>query len=219
MKDPVQRHPTRAEQLDIVATLVAELAEPGAWLLDLGCGKGYLASLLLARHPTLRLVGVDVSESALAEARCNLSQHGERIQLVAGDLQTVDGVEIPDRPYRFIVSALTFHDLTESAKRQVIEAAARWLAPGGFLLLYDRVRLVEASLFPLQQAIWDRIERVHGEAMRTAASHPAYLEDLGADNRPAALEEYFSWFRAAGLAPACLHLHGNVALIGGARAS
>jgi SAM-dependent methyltransferase len=219
MEDPVERHPTRAEQLDILVTLVAELAGPEAWLLDLGCGKGYVAGLLLERHPTLRLVGVDLSEAALAEARRNLSDHGARVELLAGDLGAVESIEVPERPYRFVISALTFHDLAEAAKRQVIEAVAGWLAPGGFLLLYDRVRLVEASLFPLQQAIWGRLERVHGKAMRTAASHRAYLDDLGDANRPAALEDYFAWFRAAGLAPACLHLHGNVALIGGARLS
>lgn len=216
MQDPVQRHPTRAEQLDILASLVAALAGPEDWLLDLGCGKGYVDGLILARHPTLRLVGVDISAEALTEARRNLAAHDDRIDLLQGDLMAVGECEVPDRPYRFVISALTFHDLTDAAKRQVIEAAASWLAPDGFFLLYDRVRLTEAPLFPLQQAIWDRIERVHGQPMRTAPDYPAYLEDIGSDNRPAALEEYYAWFRAAGLAPACLHLHGNVALIAGA---
>ncbi len=116
-----------------------------------------------------------------------------------------------------MISALTFHDLPDGAKEKVIQAAARRLAPGGFLLLYDRVRLTEAALFPLQQSLWNRIEREFGVAMRTAESYGGYLADLGSDNRPAGLEEYFTWFRAAGLAPGCLHLHGNVALFGAAK--
>ncbi len=54
---------------------------------------------------------------------------------------------------------------------------------------------------------------------RHADSYDAYLDDLGSDNRPASLDEYLNWFREVGLAPACLHLHGNVALFGGAKAS
>ena len=219
MQDPVQRHPTRAEQLDILATLVAEAAEPGAGLLDLGCGKGYVAHLLLARHPSLRFVGVDRSEEALEEARANLAAWAERVTLLAGDLERFDELPLEAGSFRFVVSALTFHDLTDAAKQAVIGHAAGLLAPGGAFLLYDRLRLTEADLFPLQQSIWQRIEREHGRGMRTAESYEAYLDDIGSDNRPASLEDYFAWFRAAGLAPACLHLHGNVALMAGGRPS
>jgi len=218
MQDPVQRHPTRAEQLDILASLVADGAEPEARLLDLGCGKGYVAQLILSRHPSLHVTGVDRSEAALAEARENLAAWSRRVTLLTGDLeQFAEGPELEDAGFRFAISALTFHDLTDGAKQAVIGRVARLLAPGGAFLLYDRLRLTEAALFPLQQSIWRHLERVHGRGMRTAESFEGYLADIGSDNRPASLEEYFAWFRAAGLAPACLHLHGNVALIAGGK--
>lgn len=217
MQDPVQRHPTRAEQLDILASVLADQADEGDAVLDLGCGKGYVAHLLLARRPDLSITGVDRSAEALAEARDNLAGAGAPVTLIAGDLERVAEIDLPEAAYRFVVSALTFHDLSDAAKRAVIARAAGLLAPGGALLLYDRLRLTEAAAFPLQQGIWRRIEREHGRGMRTAESFEAYLADLGSDNRPASLENYFAWFRAAGLAPACLHLHGNVALLAGAR--
>jgi len=215
MQDPVERHPTRAEQLDILATLVADAAGPAAAVLDLGCGKGYVLHLLLARRPDLRVVGVDRSEAALAEARVNLAAAGDRVQLVVGDLERFAELSLPERRFRFVLSALTFHDLADAAKQAVIGRVATLLEPGGAFLLYDRLRLIEPSLFALQQSIWRRIERQHGRAMRGADSYEGYLADLGANNRPASLEEYFAWFRAAGLKPACLHLHGNVALLAG----
>ncbi len=219
MDDPVQRHPTRAEQLDILATLVADQAGAGAFVLDLGCGKGYVAQLILEKHPSLHLVGVDLSSAALTEAESNLADHRDRLTFIAGNLEAIDEIPIPEHLYQFVITALTFHDLTEAGKRAVIRAAAEKLAPGGYVLIYDRVRLTEAALFPLQRIIWERIERVHGRGMRTADSYDAYLDDLGSDNRPASLDEYLNWFREVGLAPACLHLHGNVALFAGAKAS
>lgn len=70
--------------------------------------------------------------------------------------------------------------------------------------------LTEPALFPLQQAIWQRIEREHGVAMRSADSFDAYVTDLGTDNRPARLTDYEAWFAGAGLSSRILHLHGNI---------
>lgn len=217
MQDPVQRHPTRAEQLDILASLICEHTREGDAVLDLGCGAGYVAHLLLARNPSLELTGVDRSTEALAAARENLAASNARVSLIEGDLERVADIDLPRTSYRFVISVLTFHDLSDEAKRAVIGKAAEVLEAGGVFFLYDRLRLTEPALFPLQQSIWRRIEREYGRGMRTAESYEAYLADLGSDNRPASLEDYFAWFRQAGLAPGCLHLHGNVALLAGAR--
>ena len=216
MDDPVQRHPTRAEQLDILATLIADTVPAGNAVLELGCGVGYVAHLILEKQPGLEIVGVDRKGDALQQARDLLPNRS--FTAIEGDLEKIAEIAIPDRPYGAIYSALTFHDLPDDAKRAVIGDAAARLAPGGCFLLYDRLRLDEPSLFPLQQSIWSRIERVHGRGMRTAETFDAYQEDLGTDNRPARLADYLEWFPAAGLAPQVLHLHGNVALIGGAKA-
>ncbi len=215
MDDPVQRHPTRGEQLDILAALIAETVLDGEAVLELGCGVGYVAHLVLEKHPGLSIVGVDRNPDALQQASANLA--GSAFTAVEGDLEKITEIAIPDRNYGAICTALTFHDLPDSAKQAVIGYAAGRLAPGGFFLLYDRIRLTESALFPLQQSIWSRIEQVHGRGMRTADSFHAYQDDLGTDNRPASLTDYLDWFPAAGLTPQILHLHGNVVLIGGAR--
>lgn len=215
MEDPVQRHPTRGEQLDILTTLIADTVPEGGAVLELGCGVGYVAHLIYEKRPDLAIVGVDRKTDALKQAAAALADRA--FEGVTGDLEAIADVGIPQRPYHAIVTALTFHDLPDAAKRRVITFAAERLAPGGVFLLYDRVRLHEPALFALQRSVWTRIERVHGAAMRTAESFDAYETDLGTDNRPARLLDYLDWFPAAGLAAQILHLHGNVALIGGAR--
>lgn len=215
MDDPVQRHPTRSEQLDILATLIADTVSDNEAVLELGCGVGFVANLILEKRSGLSIVGVDRSPDALRQARANLE--GNAFTAIEGDLEQINAIGIPEQRYGAIYTALTFHDLPDGAKQAVIKFAAGQLAPGGFFLLYDRIRLTDSSLFPLQQGIWSRIERIHGRGMRTADSFDAYQEDLGTDNRPASLADYLDWFPAAGLAPQVLHLHGNVVLVGGAR--
>ena len=215
MEDPIQRHPTRAEQLDILATVLADTVPDGGRLLDLGVGAGFVAHLVLSRRPDLNLVGIDLKQESLDAAKINLPNgpDGTRRDMVRGDLNTLAEIALPHDSYHAVMCALTFHDLADTAKQAVIQWVADALLPGGRFLLYNRLRLTEAAAFPLQQSLWRRIAHVHGAAMRDADDFDAYVTDLGQTNRPAALEDYLTWFRAAELSPAILHLHGNIALM------
>ena len=64
-----------------------------------------------------------------------------------------------------------------------------------------------------------RIEREFGRGMRTAGSFEAYEGDIAPNNRPGRLSDYQEWFAAAGMTAQILHLHGNVALIAGAKSA
>lgn len=217
MEDPIRRHPTSVEQLDIMATLIADHAKPGDRLLDLGCGVGYVGHLFLDRHPDLKFVGIDRSSDAIEAARVNLADVEERATFMEGDLEVLGELDLSEEPFQFITSVLAFHEISDAAKQVAIDWTSDRLDEHGYFLLYDRVRLDESSLFSLQQSLWRRIERVHGEPMRTAESHEEYTESFANRAPPASLDDYLGWFDSAGLAAACLHLHGNTALICGAK--
>jgi len=210
MDDPIQRHPTRAEQLDIMASVIADLARPGDRLLDLGCGIGYFIHLLEAKRSDLNITGVDLKAEALHAARKRFA--GNRFAWVQGDLGDPSRLALPHERYRFVTTALTFHDLSDAQKQAVIARVAALIGEEGLFLLYDRIRLTEPALFPVQAAIWRRLERVHGFGMRSASDFAGYEADLGRTNSPARLDDYRAWFAAAGLSHAIVHLHGNTVI-------
>ena len=107
------------------------------------------------------------------------------------------------------------HDLPDDAKQGVISFAADRLTPDGYFLLYDRLRLTEAGTFTLQRSIWARIEREFGRGMRTAEDFDQYEADIAPIIGK--IGDYAKWFADAGLVMQILHLHGNIALIGGAK--
>tara|TARA_B100001093_G_C26737869_1_gene975276 strand:- start:26 stop:685 length:660 start_codon:yes stop_codon:yes gene_type:complete len=217
MDDPIGSHPTRAEQLDILATMITDQAKPNDCVLDLGCGTGYVASLILEKRSDLYFTGVDIKADSIVEAKINLTSHKDRTEWFVGDLEAIEEIEISDVCYQFIITALTFHDLPDSAKRDVISFASTRLPSEGFFFLYDRIRLTEKSFFPLQKSIWNRINSIYGRGMRSAESFEAYEADIMPNNRPGCLDDYIKWFGEAGMKAQILHLHGNVALIGGSK--
>ena len=49
-----------------------------------------------------------------------LKLYADRTKWIVGNLETVDKLELSETNYQFIISALTFHDLDDNAKRKVI---------------------------------------------------------------------------------------------------
>lgn len=213
MDDPIQRHPTRAEQLDILTTLIADTADPGDAVLDIGCGNGYLQHLLAAKRQDLSITGVDMNETSLAAAAERFAGHGD-YHWVKGDLRALDEIALPRQSYRLAVTCLTFHDLNDPEKQAVINWIAGTLEERGIFLLMDRIRLTASALFPLQVAIWKRLEREHGFGMRSADDFATYEADFASNNSPGRLADYAHWFEAAGMASQVLHLHGNIMIMG-----
>jgi 16S rRNA (cytosine1402-N4)-methyltransferase len=73
----------------VMVNRVLELFEPvangtPAVLVDATLGLGGHAAALLARHPDLRLIGIDRDPAALARSAARLTAHSERLTLVHG---------------------------------------------------------------------------------------------------------------------------------------
>jgi trans-aconitate 2-methyltransferase len=74
-------------------------------VLDAGCGSGGVTRMLLERLPRGRVIGVDGSESMIEEARRNLDDYSDRVELVTGDLLELEFA----RPVDATFSNATFH--------------------------------------------------------------------------------------------------------------
>jgi trans-aconitate 2-methyltransferase len=77
-------------------------------VLDAGCGSGKVTAQLLERLPHGRVIGVDVSQTMLAEAATNLSHFQRRLTLSEANLLDVDQA-IDPRSVDAVFSTATFH--------------------------------------------------------------------------------------------------------------
>jgi SAM-dependent methyltransferase len=110
--------------------LGAALDAPGARLLDVGTGTGWLAVALAQAFPNLAVVGIDIFEPALELARQNVAQSGldGRVTLLRQDATQLAETSA----YDAIWLPLPF--LPKDVVPPAIAATVAALKPGGWLL-------------------------------------------------------------------------------------
>lgn len=123
---------------------IERLLELGARgrVLDVGCGPGHVALLLVARRPDLELVGVDLSRHMLriAEEHRAVSAHAGRVRF-----EVADAKDLPyaDGEFDAVCSNTILHHISDPAP--FLRECGRVLAPGGALLVRDLYRPASAA--------------------------------------------------------------------------
>jgi len=122
---------------------VAAAVPPSGDILDAGCGHGHFTLYLAAQHAERRLVGVDIDERKLPEARAAADRAGvaDRVTFVAvprdWDPAAAEPVAAPGSGWDAIVCVDVLYLLGLTQAREWLHAAASALAPGGRLVVKE----------------------------------------------------------------------------------
>jgi tRNA (cmo5U34)-methyltransferase len=141
----------------------ASEAVPARSALELGTGTGITARRVLARHPGVRLTGIDASADMLGHA-----------QLTGADLRVQDlGDPLPDGVFDLVFSALAVHHLDGPGKADLFARVAAVLAPGGRFVLGDVIVPEDPAdvVTPIDDGGYDKPDRVDDQL--------AWLRDAG----------------------------------------
>lgn len=191
--DRIDRLPPRLAGESVLAEVLP--AAPTR-VLDLGCGDGRLAALVLAHRPSVAsVVAVDLSPPMLEHARRRFAGD-DRVTIRTWDLGDPIG---PLGRFDVIVSGFAIHHVEDERKRALYGEIADQLEPGGLL----------ANLEIVQSA--------------TPELHADFLTAIGRDaddpaDRLAGVEPQLDWMRAAGLDQVdCLWRWRGMALLAGRR--
>jgi ubiquinone/menaquinone biosynthesis C-methylase UbiE len=157
--------------------LVEALPEDVDRVLDLGCGDGKLAAVVLESRPAVtEVVAIDRSAPMLDLARQRFADE-PRVELVAHDLDE----RLPDLgSFDVVVSGFAIHHLTHERKRSLLAEVVGILRPGG---LFANLEVVQCATNELQQEFYRRIERPGGDP----------------EDHLAEIEPQLAWMRDAGL--------------------
>lgn len=118
----------------IRAELLAEAA-PRATdrAIDLGAGTGFIT---LELAPQVRsVIAVDVSEEMLVQLEC--SAHASSVANVHAVVADLAKIDLPTGSVDLVVSNYALHHLDDVGKRVLLTRVARWLRPGGRVVVAD----------------------------------------------------------------------------------
>ena len=130
--DKVSRGRVRA-----VKKAVAAEVPRGSQVLEIGCGTGELAGLIIERGCTVR--GFDLSPSMVktAEQRIETNNLKGRFSVKQMGVDGMDG--FPGENFDVVVSTLVFSELHDDERRFALKHAARVLRPAGTIIIADEV--------------------------------------------------------------------------------
>ena len=119
-----------AELYGFTASLLPK--NPGAELLDLGCGTGLELDAYFPLNPTAAVTGIDLSDRLVDEL---LKKHADKaVQVILGSyFDEPFGTGI----YDAAVSVMSLHHFTAERKIPLYRKLKKALKPGGFFVLTD----------------------------------------------------------------------------------
>jgi SAM-dependent methyltransferase len=148
----------------------------------------------------------------LAAAR--LRRWSAQLQLVQADLGDIENVRLPESSFGIAISVQALHHVPHMVKRHVFAKIHGLLDPRGVFYILDRIQVDPPELFDQFHLVWNRLQTVHQTKIDEGSTYAQHIQMLNekADD-PATLEENLLWLRDTSFNVACIHLHGNRALI------
>jgi trans-aconitate methyltransferase len=182
------------------------------WILDLGCGSGLVAQMVLDQKPPARIFGIDSSAAMLGMARSRLAGYGERVRLSEGDLIALDRVDAPSG-CGAAIAVQSLHHLEDAQYRAAVRWTFEHLAPGGWFFIIDRLAIPGPTLYTAFHALRER----QGQSPNPH-DWSGYLEWLAVNgDRPLPVQSILRLLDEAGFQSTALDVRGDRGMLVGRR--
>ena len=203
-------NPARAEHLSLLLTILEEVAS--GWILDLGCGSGLIAQMVLDGKAGARILGLDSSAAMLEIAKERLGPYDERVQLTEADLTSLDRVKAPTE-CSAAIAVQSLHHLDETQYRAAVRWTFEHLAPRGWFFIIDRLAIPAERLYSAFHNLRER----QGQSPNPA-DWSGYLEWLEVNgDRPLPVQGILRLLEEAGFQSTALDVRGDRGMLIGRR--
>lgn len=205
--------PEREEQMRIMVNLLKGISEPHQ-VLELCCGEGLLAEMVLEQLPQATYLGLDGSPLMLEQAGKKLSRFGNRVKLDSFNLASQSWRRL-EEPVQAVVSALAIHHLDGEGKRLLFKDVYEMLVQGGAFIVADMVEPVKDAGRLVAADAWDQVVRKRSlELDGSAAGFDFFLRegwntyryrDPDDIDHPSSLLDQLKWLEEAGFTSIDVH--------------
>ncbi len=209
-----QTHPTRAEQLDILSSVIAYSYKEGDSIIDIGVGSGQVEEIIFNKIPNAKIVGVDSSAEMLDLAKVRLAQYRDTFQAIQKNIPDLEISDLPETKYQYAISVQMLHEITNEQKEILFKKIYGLLEPKSQFLIMDRIKVNLDTFSSTYSGVWKRLEEKSN--WNSASSYEDYRKGIAdKQDTPASLAEYIELLEKVGFKATVLHLHFDRALIAG----
>jgi SAM-dependent methyltransferase len=174
----------RAERFEVIGNLIAATQSDPRVIADLGCGAGSLTAALAERFPGARVLGIDYDPTMLVLAAKRLAAHGERVQVLWGDLRDPAWRRLVPAEADAVVSATALHWLDPEHLVNLYREIAAALRHGGVFMNADHAGSDSEAIQKCWERGRDEMRRAEGKTEGSddwQAFWNAYAAALGVD--------------------------------------
>jgi len=218
--------PRRAEMMDRIIGAVPCSRGDAFSIVEIGCGEGRLAAVLLETFPRATITAFDGSEVMRDKASARLAPFGRRARVRPFKLETLDwwdqmfGADL-------VVSSLCLHHLNDAKKQYLYKAVADRMSPRGVLVIADMIEPAHESARTAAADEWDTAAAEQAKALGRPDLFARFREVRwnhfrfpDPEDRPAPIFHHLVWLRHAGFgAVDCLWLFAGHAVFAGFKAA
>ena len=196
---------------DELQRMVVELSEyfvaDGSVIYDLGCSTGETLHRLTEYHAgkeNLQLIGVELSEAMIAEARRKVTSPKVRFRRT-----NIVELDFSPRPH-LVTSLFTLQFLRLAERRQLLDRLGQTLVEGGALLLVEKTRGTSSAFEDMWTELYWDFKRRQGltaeQVLEKAASLRGVLNPLTPQENVSILQQsgftrvepFFKWYNWTG---------------------
>ncbi|HLU22099.1 MAG TPA: class I SAM-dependent methyltransferase [Bacillaceae bacterium] len=210
--------PFGAEQVKVMLQVINHFHSNQKRIIDLGCGNGFLAEVLLKTYPESTAVLIDHSEPMIEVARKNMSEYEDRCTIIHGDFSHSITEYAEPNSIDCVVSGFAIHHLPHNKKQELYKEIYTLLAPGGIFINIEHT----ASATPKIEELYDKLFIEHLAAynnrdkQEVAAEY--YARPDKEDNILERVDIQVNWLRDIGFQHAdCYFKWMELAVFGGVK--
>ena len=197
-----------AQQQFMLSLLPADWNRP-LHVLDLGCGPGEMASLILSRYPSAQLALLDLTDEMIECCQVRFG-NDPRVTYRRGDFR-VDSI---GSGYDLIIASLSLHHAPVSERALLASRLFESLTPRGQIVTAEVVVDRSTEVRAHQYELWRRFMQSNGE------DGVRWYEKHVAKDHPVEIDEWIGMLQQAGFQQAgCYWRRLNFAVFAACRAS
>lgn len=210
--------PFGAEQVKIMLQVINYFTPNPKRIMDLGCGNGFLAEILLKSYPGSTALLLDHSEPMVQVAREYMSEYNNRCEIINGDFSNSIIEFAEPNSIDCIVSGFAIHHLPHEKKKTLYKEIYNLLADGGIFINVEHTAFATPEIERLYDELFIDHLSIHNKRDRQEVANEYYNRPDKEDNILERVDIQVNWLREIGYKHSdCFFKWMELAVFGGVK--